>query len=220
METTPESSKIPDENILSVDVAETVGVVSVGPGGPDAPATEDAPAAEEPVPPSITDRYVEWKGLKARKIEEADIPRVLEESKVLAELCHTTHGIYGGANAVAHNQIDHTDPLRFFVSNSGEMIVNPEVIKHTKVPVENLEGCTSFANEKPKKVKRFNVVDVTYQTFKFDETLSDVIEGKFTGVEAKVFQHQTAQLNGHCIYDEDYTPLHATFGLTADEETV
>jgi len=192
--------------ILSVNVDENLGVVSVGPGG-------EEPAHPEEAMNNALDRYVEWKRKPARLVTDDDVMRLLEEARIMARLCHFPSGKYAGANAISHNQIDDTDPLRFFVSNSGEIIVNPEMISHTKVPVDSFEGCTSFISNEPKTVKRYNVATVRFQQVNNDAKLSDPRTETFSGVEAKVMQHELAHLNGHSIYDADVKPQDAE-GLT------
>lgn len=185
-------SKSENPEILSVEVSDDVkGSEAVG---------------DTPKEPSIFDRYVPWTGTKARTVTEADVERVKTEALVLGALCRTPRGRSIGANAVAHNQIDSTDPLNFFVSASGEIIINPEIISHTKVPVDSYEGCTSFHDLEPKTVKRYHVITARFQQLKLDGTLSPVKEEGFSGNDAKVFQHEIAHLKGHSIYDETIKP--------------
>ncbi len=151
-------------------------------------------------------RYVPWHTKLSRAVTPEDIPTVVKESVVLAELCHTAHGIYTGANAVAHAQIDDKDPLRFFVSSSGEIIINPVITNHTKTPVDSVEACTSFPDKPPKNVQRYHKITVKFQQLNIDKTLSEPREEEFAGPESKAMQHEIAHMNGHSIYDEVVSP--------------
>lgn len=183
--------------ILSVAVSE------------DVTSTDGTPAGLKDDKFPVLMRYVRWEGKPARAVTQEDIPRLIEESQVLGELCHTEHGVYSGANAVAHNQIDHTDPLRFFVANSGEVIINPVIINHTKAPVDSIEACTSFPENPPVKVSRYHKITARFQQLNLDRTLTEPLEVEFSGAEAKVMQHEVAHLNGHSVYDTDRNPEHA-----------
>lgn len=173
-------------------------------------------------------RYVEPHKIKSRWVTPEDMEYVVKEAQVCLQLCFTNHGMYGNANAIAHPQIEDKSPLRFFVMRTGMVIVNPIIVSHTKYPItkERGEGCMSYPSEpfKP-NLQRFNKVDVQYQTLSPNPdgkpeslpVLSASVEGKFNGEIAQVFQHECAHLNGHYIYDEDYSPLHAVgFGDGSD----
>lgn len=178
--------------ILSVSVAE-----DLKPG--------DAIGNAPPEVPVIT-RYVPWHQKLSREVTEGDIQTVLKESPVLGKLCHTPVGVYGGANAVSHPQIDDKDPLRFFVSSSGEVIINPVIIEHTKTPVDSVEACTSFPEKPPVTVQRYHKIKVKFQQLTLEKNLSEPREEDFSGPEAKALQHEIAHMNGHSIYDEAISP--------------
>lgn len=203
--TSASQNETPNE-VLEVSVSDTAALQDVGPGGAEAPEAVDGSESEYA---KLIGRYVKWEGKPARRVTDADLPRVLEEAIVLGTLCRTPLGPYNGANAVAHNQIDHTDPLRFFVSSSGEVVINPVIISHTKVPIDSYEACTSFPEHPPKMVKRYHVITAQFQQLNLDRTLSEVREVRFSGPDSRVFQHEVAHLNGHCIHDADVTPEHA-----------
>jgi len=151
-------------------------------------------------------RYIPWTNKPSRPVVEEDLPRVIKESTVLAELCHTNYGIFSGANAVSHCQIEDNDPLRFFVSSSGEIVVNPIIVSHTKIPVDSIEACTSFPTNPPKTVQRYHKLRVKFQQITLEKTLSEPREEDFSGPEAKVIQHEISHFNGHGIYDEVISP--------------
>lgn len=178
--------------VLEVNVSESVG-------------TDDMIGNPPDKTPALM-RYVKFSGKLARQVLEDDIPRLLDEAVVMGELCRTPTGAYSGANAVSHNQIDDKDPLRFFVSSSGEIIVNPKIVGHTKVPVDSIEACTSFPERPPKTVQRYHKVTAQFQLITTDKKLSEMQEEGFSGAEAKVFQHECEHLNGHHIYEAGHDP--------------
>ena len=155
---------------------------------------------------SVLTRYVPWHTKLSREVVDEDIVRVVKEAAVMGELCHTQTGPYSGANAVSHAQIDNVDPLRFFVSSSGEIIINPVIVNHTKTPVESVEACTSFPERQPVTVQRFHKITVKFQQLTTDKTLSPAREEQFSGPEAKAVQHELEHMAGHTIYDENHNP--------------
>lgn len=171
-------------------------------------------------------RYVPPHKTKSRLVKDSDIDHVISEGKVMLELCRIPHGTYGNANAIAHSQIEDKDPLRFFVTNNGLVIINPIIISHTKFPIDRLEGCMSYPSEPMKSVSRFNKVTVRYQmlTKNSDDKpmISKPQEVTYGGKIGEVFQHEVQHLNGVYIYDPFHSPdTCAWFGdgkeLTAEE---
>jgi peptide deformylase len=118
--------------------------------------------------------------------------------------------------------------MRFFILRDGYLIVNPEIIKHTRHPVEKEEGCMSFPEEPSITVKRYNKVVVKFQAIiraKDTDTdrepgtlyLSDFREDELDGHIANIFQHECGHLNGSNIFDLDYSPEKAIGILTQED---
>lgn len=187
--------------MLSVNVADAVGMVDVPPGGGGEPAPAGVP---------ILDRFVPMHDKPGRTVTEADLPRVMEEAELMHRMCFAPFGMYMSAHAIAHTQIDDKDPLTFFVTANGEIIVNPRIISHTKVPVESKEGCMTMPDRAPIKVKRYNVITAEFQTIQKNEDgtfcLTPVQQKEFTGKVSMIFQHETAHGLGHCIYQDVISP--------------
>lgn len=158
---------------------------------------------QPPPQPDLIPKIVPPHNLMARTVLEADLPRVLEDATTLYRLCFTPIGIYQSAHAMAHPQIDDKDPLRFFSTVLGEVIINPKIIRHSDFPVDSKEACMSFPEREPIVVPRYNVIDVEFQTLTTDKKLSDVVTKTFNGKVAKILQHELGHLNGHSIYDAD-----------------
>lgn len=189
-----------ENDVLSVNVADAVGTVDIGPGGVPPPAKEDEETR------LVTERFVAPHTTRARTVTDADLERVKEEAGVMHRLCFEGIGLYPSALAIAHTQIEDKDPLRVFVTATGEIIINPRVVNHTKVPVDHVEGCMTYPEREPITVKRYHVVDLEFQTLTTDMTLTPLQVKTFSGKVAKIVQHEVAHLNGHYVYDEDASP--------------
>lgn len=64
---------------------------------------------------------------QSRKVMEKDLKRVITEGKRLGILCAKSLGKYRRALALCHCQVNHADPLRFFVLFNQRIIVNPRI---------------------------------------------------------------------------------------------
>lgn len=204
-----------ESRTLRVEVSDTVGVKNIGPDGKEE-SKEGEKKEEDPKARyyedvmDYLDRYVPFAHKPARPITEEDLETVKEEGHVLVQLCRIPRGRYGNVPANAHSLIS-AEPLRFFVTAGGEFIINPVITGHSSHPCEEQEGSMTHPEELRKTVTRFNVIEMKFQTLvrpeggdeKSDPVLSKVIEEKYTGNVAKVFQHQCALLNGYTIYDEE-----------------
>lgn len=179
-----------DNNMLRIDVHDAVG-------------TKEALNQPDPAP-SMLSRLVLPHKKVSREVTEEDLPRVLSEADVLFHLCFTPHGIYRSAHAMAHPQIDDKDPLRFFVTVIGEVIINPRVIRHSGFAGDNNEACMSFPENGEIAVPRHNVIDLEFQTVTNEKKLSERMTKTFSGKIAKIIAHEIGHLNGYYIYDEDF----------------
>jgi peptide deformylase len=205
---------------LEVNVHETVNAQDVPPGTPASLTPDEERVNKEKI---ITEtirlqgRYVEPHKLKSRWATGADIPTIIADGKDMLMLCKLPRGLAMSAKAIAHSQINNTDPIRFFVMPSrdgnGLLVINPVIINHTKVPVfKDTEGCMSFPNEPMKSmVPRFSKITVRYQTLGTkgqnpDPVLTLVAEEELVGEASHIFQHECGHFNGVYLYDEDYTP--------------
>lgn len=163
----------------------------------------------------LSSKYVVPHNQRGRIVTKEDVPRVLSDAKIMHEMCLVGRGIYSTAYAIAHTQICDSDPLRFYVTDRGMIMINPVILSHTNFVHEEQEGCMSYPEEPMIIVGRFNKVTLRYQTLiarggdDDDLVLSDEIEETFNGKKARVVQHETSHLNGANIYDDDFTPLKA-----------
>lgn len=181
-----------------IDVEEALGAFEE--------TAKETPAEEQPndgdTRIDFTQFYVEPHKKVSRDVTENDLDEMVKEAHILYNLCYTTHGIHHGAFAVAHPQINDKDPMRFFVTAEKEIIINPEIIRHTNTTVKSKEGCTSFPGLYPIDVDRWNKCEVRYQTLLDDGKISEIITENLTGRRAKIFQHEIGHMDGHYIFDK------------------
>lgn len=139
----------------------------------------------------------------SRPVTEADMVRVLQEAEIMQELCEKKHGVHRGAYAIAHPQINDSDPLRFFVfrtdlSPRNTIICNPAIVHSSFLEELKTEGCMSFPDEQPTAVARAHKVDVTYQVFANGELVHKF--ATYANLKAQIFQHEIDHLNGKYIF--------------------
>lgn len=147
-------------------------------------------------------RYVSPPLKKCRVATDQDIDKILSEAGIMFDLCELPHGKYPNAFAIAHNQIEKEDPIAFFVSIGGDIIINPSIIKHSNYVVEKMEGCMSYPDRPMVSVDRWQKCEVEYQSITDDgEKLTEKEVIKLSGKEAEVYQHEIEHLEGKSIYD-------------------
>lgn len=112
----------------------------------------------------------------------------------MAEICNRPCGKYPRAHAIAHCQVDHDNPKRFFVLSDGTPIINPVILEASR-PFTHKEGCYSYAFRPEKKVKRYFKIKVQYQNEKGKKIVEDL-----EGLIACIFQHEIDHLNGIAVY--------------------
>lgn len=173
----------------------------------------------------LAKEYVEPHNKKAREVTEKDLVRVMSDSKVMHEMCLVGRADYTTAYAIAHTQVNDEDPLAFYVTIDGQVIINPVITNYTKQLIDRMEGCMSYPAEPMKIVLRFNKVTLQYQTITYkekdgvpvgDPTLTPEVVSKYESKEAQVIQHELTHLNGHNIYDEDANASHAIENVGLD----
>ncbi len=135
----------------------------------------------------------------SRKVKNKDIERVKETASEMVDLCKIKLGKYPNAFAIAHCQIDHDDPLRFFVSIDGRLIINPKIKPVGDETEVDLEGCYSYAFRDRVKVRRFKKIFVDYNEMENNGTIKRKTK-ELDGLQARVFQHEIDHFNGKAIY--------------------
>ena len=206
---------------LEVEVNDTIGVS-------EAPTEEKGKTFEETREEIIkkvlerkvflAGKYVKPHSKVARPVEEKDIPKLLEDAKVMHEMCLVGRADYSTAYAIAHTQIEEKDPMSFYVTMEGQIIINPVIVRYTHQLIEKREGCMSYPEEPMKTVLRFHKITLRYQTLSQkvkkgkitgEPQLTKVVVSEYAGQESQVIQHECSHLLGHNIYDKDYSAVGA-----------
>lgn len=176
----------------------------------------------------LADKYVEPHRKPARKVEESDIKRVLEEAALMHEMCMVGRGEFNTAHAIAHTQVDDKDPLRFFVNAEGQIYINPWITGKGHEIITLQEGCMSWPSEPLKTVIRYKKVVAKYRTIGHKEDkntgedlgqyfLTNEVTSEMSGTEGQVMQHECQHLNGSDIYQPDASATVA-FGVAKEEK--
>jgi len=137
----------------------------------------------------------------SREVNDLDIEIIKKIAPAMIDFCKNPKGNFKEILALAHCQVEEEEPLRFFVTNEDEIIINPEIIRHTKTTVKSEEGCVSFPNTKPVIVERWNKCEVIYQTIE-NNKLSEFKKENLSGQKAKMYQHEIQHFAGQNIYDK------------------
>lgn len=223
-----------DPNTFEVSVHDSVGVREVGPGGPvpKEPATQEKTdeelqaEREEAIRKvlerkvELADKYVQPHTVVSRRVKEEDLPRLLQDAKIMHEMCLVGHGEYNTAFAIAHSQIEDKEPLRFFVTIKGEIYINPVITAHGHELQQVQEGCMSHPSEPMKTVTRFKKVTAKFRTIAHKVNpqtgeslgahyLSREVTREFDGAMAQILQHECQHLNGWDIYMDGVSALKA-----------
>lgn len=133
--------------------------------------------------------------IKSREVIDADITRILEDAESMKKY------VGGHCVALAHSQIENNDPLRFFVTQSGELIINPKITRHVNYTVDSNEGCMTYPDLEVTKKQRWHKIEVEYQTI-VDKKLSEKMQIQLTGLRAFIFQHEINHFDAIYCYDE------------------
>ncbi len=162
---------------------------------------------EKKEPANLLELYVKPHKKVSREVTEADVEKVKALVPIIAKLCNMPHGVHPGAIAISHAQIDDKDPMRFYVTYDGFVVINPVIANHTKFLLQMDEGCTSFPNKGNKRVGRYRKIELDFQTLvgssedKDKMTLSMVKHVDLKKVHAQLAQHEIGHMDGNCIYD-------------------
>ena len=158
---------------------------------------------------SILNKLVKPHDKKSREAVEKDVETIVADSVTLYQLCFTGNGLYQGAYAMHHSQINDTDPIDFFVTHKRDIFINPKIVKHSSYLKDSKEACMTFADRPQTIVSRWQKITVTYQTIMVDPEnegkfkLSSVIEVGMSGPESFVFQHEADHGQALYIYQTD-----------------
>jgi len=139
--------------------------------------------------------------LRSREVQETDLIRLKKEVPQMINLLNNPESGHLHGYALAHSQVCNADPLRFFVTETGVVVCNPRITRHTNQIISRKEGCLSFPYEPVIMVGRYNKCEVEYYEF-IDGGLRGPIVSNFSGLDAEIFQHEISHMNGHYIYED------------------
>ena len=208
------SKEDPDKGkTFSVEVHEKMGLAESHPGGesPKKPEMTREEALKYLLERKVflSMKYIKPHNKISRHVTDKDLPRVLEDAKILHEMCMVGRGDYNTAFAIAHTQIEEKDPLRFYVTIKGQIIINPVIFNHTKQFIDKREGCMSFPENPMIPLTRFHKIQMRYQTLSYKTregnnvtglALTEEVTSDYSGEDAEVCQHEVAHLLGSNIY--------------------
>jgi len=138
----------------------------------------------------LSKHYVDPHKKISVEVKEKDLPIIIKDTKLMYILCFIQRGLYPGALAIAHQQINKKNPLRFFVTNEKKIIINPVIIRHTNTTIDSKEGCMSFPDNSQIIVQRYNKCEIEYQTISDDKKLLINKKCSLSGLTAKIYQHE------------------------------
>ena len=122
---------------------------------------------------------------QSRAVKFSDLWRVFIDSwRIKWAMMTPFEGKYPVASSISHCQIEHDDPLRFFVlGNSWHVfegkpaklkkffgfgwprtIINPVIVSTGNKKVKSKEACMSFPSDQIRKVQRHEIVEAEYWT--------------------------------------------------------
>ena len=139
--------------------------------------------------------------IKSRDVTTSDLKIVGEAAQELYRICFEPIGLYPGAMAMAHVQIEDNDPLRFFVLKCGAIIINPKIIGLFDMK-KSQEGCMSFPNRKSINVSRYGSIDVEYIEGKvgYKIDMNNEKRERINGKLSFIFQHEIGHFDLNLIF--------------------
>lgn len=132
----------------------------------------------------------------SRFVREGDIERAASQAAGMLTLIKK----FEHCVALAHPQVDESDPLRMYVTREGLVVINPVIILPGRDIVESHEGCMTFYGRPTIIKQRRRIVTLSFQEIQ-GTTLTDGREMTLKGFPAFVAQHEIDHLDGVYCYD-------------------
>lgn len=133
---------------------------------------------------------------KSRNVEPSDIERVLAEVERMREVILSSEACV----ALAHPQIEATDPLRFYVLREGDVFINPVIERHSSYVVDSMEGCMTFKGQAEVRKNRWRKIDLSFQKIE-DGKLTERETIKLIALPSFIAQHEIDHLDATYCYD-------------------
>jgi peptide deformylase len=131
--------------------------------------------------------------LISRKVLPGDFKKVEHDAFEMKHLCDGKRIV-----GLSHPQIDDVDPLRFFVCDN-EIVINPEIVRHSNYTVPSREGCLTFPDRPIITHQRWRKMEVQYLSLVNGEI--GTFQRSLNGLESFIWQHEIDHLNGKYCYD-------------------
>ena len=84
----------------------------------------------------------------------------------------------------------------------GRIVINPEIIAHTRHTVDSKEACLSYPDRPETTVQRWNKCVVEYLTLEDDNKRLTKKRVNLSSIDAKVWQHEIDHFNAEYVYDD------------------
>ena len=142
----------------------------------------------------------------SRLVTDADVEKVVEEAKILHAICYEQNGLYRGAYAMHHSQIEAEDPMKLFVVWDKSLVINPTITRHSNYTKDSKEACMSFPMNPEIIVPRYQKIEVEFTTIMSDPDnagkfkLSSPQTISLSGPQAFIWQHEIDHGEGKLIY--------------------
>ena len=126
---------------------------------------------------------------------------LISDAHIMYNLCFTKNELYNGAFAIAHQQIDNKDPLRFYVTNEKDIIINSVIVRHTRHTVNSDEGCLSFPIKKMIVVQRWHKCEVMASTLNKKGEITKPALLQLKGRDSFISQHEVGHFDCNYIFE-------------------
>ena len=143
--------------------------------------------------------YIQPHTVVSREATEADTDRIIADGMKMFDMAIDPPEGHSEAAGIAHAQITKDDPLRFFITSEGDLVINPIFTNHTKVPVIKNEACTTFPYGIARNIrmKRYHKCEVEYWTIENEDTKQWIKKSEsLSSFRAQLFQHEVDHMNG------------------------
>ncbi len=146
--------------------------------------------------------YITPHTVVSREAIEADTDRIIDDAIKMFETATNPPKGYSAAMSISHAQITDKDPLRFFVTGDGDLIINPVFTNKTRHTVEKWEYCAHFPAKQIQnfRKKRHHKCEVEYWTILNEEKKEWVKKTEsLSSTRAQLFQHEIDHMNGEFL---------------------
>ncbi len=132
----------------------------------------------------------------------ASVVNVKDFDRVYRTILNKTIFQRNGALGFAGNQVSMNENVfTAVIGGCWKVFINPIIVEKSDEAYNSVEECLSLPKEKPKVVKRHESIWLHY--FKKSGDKWESVNELFTGLDAKIIQHEVDHLNGNTIADKE-----------------